>query len=62
MTEIVAHLKLDDAQIVPLQPVVLPPGKQNRNEAKSQTVATSQVDQKRGVFSKISAFFASIFH
>ena len=57
MTEIVAHLKLDDSQIVPLQPVVLPPGKQ-----KGEAVASGQADQKRGVFSRISAFFASIFH
>ena len=57
MTEVVAHLKLDNSQIVPLQPVVAPPGKH-----KGETVASAQSEQKRGVFSKISAFFASIFH
>lgn len=62
MTEVVAHLKLDDSQIVPLQPVVLPPGKQKKNEAKAQTVETAQAEQKRGVFSRIGAFFTSIFH
>lgn len=62
MTEVVAHLKLDDSQIVPLQPVVLPPGKQKKNEAKTQTVETARAEQKRGVFSRIGAFFTSIFH
>ncbi len=62
MTEVVAHLKLDDSQVVPLEPVVLPPGKQKRNEAKGQPVATAQAEQKHGVFGRIGAFFASIFH
>ncbi len=62
MTAVVAHLKLDDAQVVPLQPVVLPPGKTRKVETKSQTVAVNSADEKRGVFSKIGAFFASIFH
>ncbi len=61
MTEVVAHLKLDDSEVVPLEPVVLPPGKQKKTEAKTQTVAT-QPEQKHGVFGRIGAFFASIFH
>ena len=62
MTAVVAHLKLESTQLVSLQPVVLPPGKQKKIEPKTQTVAANSADEKRGVFSKIGAFFASIFH
>lgn len=61
MTAVVAHLKLEHTQLVSLQPVVLPPGK-NKSEPKTQTVASNSAQEKRGVFSKIGAFFASIFH
>lgn len=61
MTAVVAHLKLDSTQLVSLQPTVLPPGKK-KSEPKSQTVASNSAEEKRGVFSKIGAFFASIFH
>ena len=62
MTAVVAHLKLDNTQLVSLQPVVLPPGKQKKVESTTQTVAANSADEKRGVFSKIGAFFASMFH
>jgi hypothetical protein len=61
MTAVVAHLKLDNTHLVSLQPTVLPPGKK-KAEPKTQTVATNSGEEKRGVFSKIGAFFASIFH
>ncbi len=60
MTAIVAHLKLDNTQLVSLQPTVLPPGKK-KAEPKTQTVASNSAAEKGGVFSKIGAFFASIF-
>ena len=61
MTAVVAHLKLEHTQLISLQPTVLPPGKK-KAEPKPQTVAANSGDEKRGVFSKIGAFFASIFH
>jgi hypothetical protein len=62
MTAVVAHLKLESTQLVSLQPVVLPPGKQKKVEAKTQTVVADSGEEKHGVFSKLGAFFASIFH
>lgn len=62
MTSVVAHLKLDSSQVVALQPQVLPPGKHKKSETKQpQTVAANQPSEKPGVFSKLGAFFASIF-
>jgi len=62
MTAVVAHLKLESTQLVSLQPVVLPPGKQKKSEPKTQTVAANSSQEKGGMFSKIGSFFASIFH
>jgi hypothetical protein len=62
MTAVVAHLKLDTTELISLQPVVLPPGKQKKAEAKNQTVAANTAEEKRGVLGKLGAFFASIFH
>ena len=67
MTAVVAHLKLESTHMVSLQPVVLPPGKQKKSEPKTQTVAANSAaanstQEKVGMFSKIGAFFASIFH
>jgi hypothetical protein len=62
MTAVVAHLKVDNHPVIAMQPQVLPPGKQKKTEAKQQqTVAANQPTEKRSVFSKIGAFFASIF-
>jgi hypothetical protein len=62
LTEIVSHLKLDSSQPLAMQPTVLPPSKQKKKEeARQQTVAANPSEQK-GVFGKIGAFFASIFH
>jgi hypothetical protein len=60
MTAIVAHLKLEHAELVSLHPTVLPPGKK-KPEPKTQTVAVNSTAEKGGVLSKIGAFFASIF-
>ena len=62
MTAVVAHLRLETTQLVSLQPVVLPPGKQKKVEARNQTTASNTAEDKRGVFGKLGAFFASIFH
>ena len=62
MTAVVAHLRLESTQLVALQPVVLPPGKRRKVEPKTQTVAANTSEEKPGMFGKIGAFFASIFH
>jgi len=62
MTEIAAHLKLETDHLVSLQPTVLPPGKHKKTDTQQRTVAANQGEKRRGVFSKIGAFFASIFH
>lgn len=61
MTGIVAHLKLEHTQLVSLQPTVLPPGKK-KPVPNSPTVAANSAQDKGGLFSKIGAFFTSIFH
>ncbi len=61
MTALVSHLKLEHTHLVSLQPTVLPPGKK-KAEPKKQTVAANSAEDKGGMFSKIGAFFASIFH
>jgi hypothetical protein len=60
MTALVAHLKLDQTQLVSLQPTVLPPGKK-KAPPKPQTVAANSGENKGGFFGKVGAFFASIF-
>ena len=62
MTAVVAHLKMDTTELVSLQPTVLPPGKQKKVQAKTPTVASNSAMEKPGVFAKLGAFFASIFH
>jgi len=65
MTEIVAHLKMENDQVMWLQPVVLPPGKHQKPKPAAQqttVVASNQTNSKRGFFGAIGAFFASIFH
>ncbi len=62
MTAVVAHLKVENTHLIALQPVVLPPGKHKNVETKNQTVAANSGEEKPGVFGKIGAFFASIFH
>jgi hypothetical protein len=62
LTEIVSHLRVDTEPQLALNPVVMPPGKQKK-QPKEQTVAANQGAGKGGsFFSKIGAFFASIFH
>ena len=61
LTETVATLKLENNKVVQLDPVVLPPpGKKSKEQPKTTETATKQ--QKHGFFSRIGAFFATIFH
>ena len=60
----VVMLRLENTKVVPLEPTVLPPPKKKAKPAPTQ-VAQSQPrsqNQSRGFFSKLGAFFASIFH
>jgi hypothetical protein len=55
----IAVLKLENNKIVQLEPTVLPPPKSHK-EAASQSPQTAK--DSHGFFSKVGAFFASIFH
>ena len=59
LTASVAVLKLENNRLIALQPTVLPPP-----HAKKQAVQSTQTAKKEshGFFSRVGAFFASIFH
>ncbi len=61
---IVLTLKLENTRIVPLEPTVLPPPSNNKKAPAAQSAQNQPTDQKQshGFFSKVGAFFASIFH
>jgi hypothetical protein len=65
LTENVAHLKME-SKPMGFEPVVLPPAAAGKNAKPAKTQATANGDkpaqQKSGFFSKIGAFFASVFH
>ena len=65
LTENVAHLRLE-SQPINLDPVVLPPSAaaKDAKPAKTETASSGQkpAQEKHGFFSKISAFFAAMFH
>lgn len=64
LTENVAHLKME-SKPMSFEPVVLPPpakSAKNANPANSQASTGSDKSGKPGFFSKVGAFFASIFH
>lgn len=58
----VVKLKLENTKLVQLEPTVLPPP-ENKNKAATQTAQNqAPPKQSHGFFSKVGAFFASIFH
>jgi hypothetical protein len=60
----VVMLRLENTKLIPLEPTVLPPSGKKPKPAPTQ-VAQSQSNsqnESRGFFSKLGAFFASIFH
>jgi hypothetical protein len=59
LTVTVATLKLDRNKVIQLDPVVLPPQK---SSAQPNPTETASRQQKRGFFSRVSAFLATIFH
>ena len=65
---IVMTLKLENTKLIPMDPTVLPPGS-GKKAAATQTAQTqptqtqpTEKKQSHGFFSKVGAFFASIFH
>jgi len=60
LTPMIATLKLENNKVVQLDPVVLPPPG-NKSKEQPTTAATTK-QQKHGFFSRIGAFFATIFH
>jgi len=66
LTENVAHLHME-SKPMNFDPVVLPPpatSAKNAKPAKTQATATSQnsAQEKHGLFAKLGAFFAAMFH
>ena len=62
---IIMTLKLENTKLVPMQPTVLPPPAKNKKAAATTQSAQNQPAAKpesHGFFSKVGAFFASIFH
>jgi hypothetical protein len=62
LDEIVATLKLEYNQVLQLEPVVLPPAEPKKMQVGPQTPSVAQKGQKHGLFSKLGAFFATLFH
>ena len=64
---IVMQLKLENTKIVPMEPTVLPPSGGKKATATQTAQSQPAQDQSakkesHGFFSKVGAFFASIFH
>lgn len=60
----VVMLRLENTKLVPLEPTVLPPSGKKNKQAPTQSAQNQPTAQKSsgGFFSKVGAFFASIFH
>ena len=54
-------LRLENTKVITLEPTVLPPPRGNKKPAATQTAQNGQ-KESHGFFSKVGAFFASIFH
>jgi hypothetical protein len=62
LAEMVATLKLEHNHALQLDPVVLPPPEPQKMHAERPASVVAQKEQKHGFFSKVGAFFATIFH
>jgi len=57
----VVMLRLENTKLITLEPTVLPPPSANKKPVATQTAQNGQ-KESHGFFSKVGAFFASIFH
>jgi hypothetical protein len=64
LRQTVVQLRLENTNVVAMEPTVLPPGAKKPKPAPTQTAQSQPAAQKQshGFFSKVGAFFASIFH
>jgi hypothetical protein len=62
LTETVATLKLESNKLIQLDPEVLPPPQTQKGSAQPKTTETATKQQKHGLFSRVGAFLATIFH
>jgi hypothetical protein len=62
ITEMVATLKLEHNEVLQLNPVVLPPPGSKKIPAEQPRTVVAQKEQRHGFFSKVGAFFATLFH
>ena len=63
ITDLVATLKLEHNEVLQLNPVVLPPPGSKKVQAKQQPeTVVAQKEPRHGFFSKLGAFFATLFH
>lgn len=60
LTATVATLKLENNQVVQLDPVVAPPP--GKNSSQSKLAEPAKKRQKHGFFSSVGSFFAGLFH
>ncbi len=60
LSENIAYLRLENTKVVQLEPAVIPPTNNKTNAAADNTQTAKK--QSRGLFSKVAAFFAGIFH
>ena len=58
----VLHLRLENSHIITLEPTVLPPGGKKKSPPPTETAQAQSAPKSHGFFSKVGAFFASIFH
>ncbi len=62
LSEMVATLKLEHNQVMQPDPVVLPPPEDKKAQTERPTPVVAQKEPRHGFFSKVGAFFATLFH
>jgi hypothetical protein len=61
LSQNIAVLRLENAEVVQLEPTVVPPPSAKKKSAQNNSAQTAK-KESHGFFSKIAAFFAGIFH
>lgn len=62
LSENIAELRLESNPVVPLEPTVIPPSSGKKKSAAAANNAQAAHKERHGLFSKVAAFFAAIFH